>query len=64
MGVRQYGRMVVEGVSPAERGWLRVLGTLNEAQARLLVAQKALELGRGGISRLAQLTGMSRPTIY
>jgi len=41
-----------------------VLGTLNEAQARLYVAEKALELGRGGISRLAELTGMSRPTIY
>jgi transposase len=50
--------------SDAERRWLRVLSTLNEAQARLYVAEKALELGRGGISRLAQLTGMSRPTIY
>jgi Rhodopirellula transposase DDE domain len=63
--VREYGRTAVEGaVSQAERRWLRVLGTLNEAQARLFVAQKALELGRGGISRLAQLTGMARPTIY
>jgi transposase len=50
--------------SEAERRWLRVLSTLNEAQARLYVAEKALELGRGGISRLAELTGMSRPTIY
>jgi hypothetical protein len=41
-----------------------VLGTLNEAQARLFVAERALELGRGGISRLCELTGMSRPTIY
>ncbi len=57
--------MALEGaVSQAERCWLRVLGTLNEAQARLFVAQKALELGRGGISRLSLLTGMSRPTIY
>jgi hypothetical protein len=48
----------------AERRWLKVLGTLNEAQVRLFVAQKALELGRGGISRLSELTGMSRPTIY
>jgi len=39
------------------------LGTPNEFQARLFVADKALELGRGGVSRLAQLTGMSRPTI-
>jgi hypothetical protein len=50
--------------SDADRRWLRVLGTLNEAQARLYVAQRALEAGRGGISRLAELTGMSRPTIY
>jgi hypothetical protein len=47
----------------AERHWLRVLGGLNEAQARLLVAQRALELGRGGTSELSRLTGMSRPTI-
>src|ERR1700674_2718430 len=50
-------------LTPAERQWLKVLGTLNEAQARLFVAQKALELGRDGVSRLSQLTGMSRPTI-
>ena len=40
-----------------------MLGTLNEAQARVFVAQKALEEGRGAVSRLARLTGMSRPTI-
>jgi Rhodopirellula transposase DDE domain len=53
------------GVTPAvaERLWLRILGTLNEYQARLFVAEKALLLGRGGISRLSQLTGMSRVTI-
>jgi hypothetical protein len=37
---------------------------LNELQARLFVAQRALELGRGGISQVARLTGMSRPAIY
>lgn len=42
---------------------MRVLGTLNEYQARLFVAEKALQLGRGGISHLSQLTGMSRVTI-
>ncbi len=56
--------MVPATTSDAERRWLRVLGTLNEAQARLYVAQRALECGRGGISRLSELTGMSRPTIY
>jgi hypothetical protein len=50
-------------VPEAERQWLRVLGTLNEVQARVFVAQKAMEEGRGGISRLSRLTGMSRPTI-
>lgn len=50
-------------VPDTERRWLRVLGTLNEAQARVFVAQKALEEGRGAVSRLARLTGMSRPTI-
>src|SRR2546427_8424638 len=43
--------------------WMRVLGTLNEYQARLFVAEKAQQLGRGGISHLSQLTGMSRVTI-
>ena len=50
-------------VSESERQWLRVLGMLNEAQARVFVAQKALEEGRGAVSRLARLTKMSRPTI-
>ena len=50
-------------VPETERQWLRVLGTLNEAQARVFVAQRALEEGRGAVSRLARLTGMSRPTI-
>jgi Rhodopirellula transposase DDE domain len=50
-------------VSDAERQWLRVLGTLNEFQARLAAAQRAIELGRGGITHIAQLTGMARPTI-
>ena len=46
--------------TPIERIWLRVLGTLNEYQARLYVAEKALDLGRGGITHLSSLTGMSR----
>jgi hypothetical protein len=46
-----------------ESRWLRVLATLNEIQARLYVADKALDQGRGGISRMSELTGMSRTTI-
>lgn len=42
---------------------MKVLGTMNEAQARLYAAQRAVEMGRGGISHVARLTGMSRPTI-
>src|SRR5438445_8982384 len=48
--------------SEGER-WLRVLGAMNEAQARWFVADKALDLGRGGISTMSQITGMSRTTI-
>jgi len=56
--------MAVKGsVSSDEKRWLKVLGTLNEAQARLFVAERALSLGPGGISQLCRLTGMSRPTI-
>jgi hypothetical protein len=50
-------------VPETDRQWLRVLGTLNELQARVYVAQRALAEGRGGVTRLARLTGMSRPTI-
>ena len=50
-------------ISEAERYWLRVLSTLNELQGRLFVAQKSIELERGGIGRLARLTGMSPTTI-
>ena len=50
-------------VSSSEKHWLQVLAMLNERQARLFVGEKALSLGRGGISHLAGLTGMSKPTI-
>ena len=50
-------------VSGTERRWLKVFHTLNEFQARLFAADKALDLGRGGISRLSALTGLSRTTI-
>jgi hypothetical protein len=47
----------------AEGRWLKVFRTLNEFQARLFAADKALDLGRGGISRLSAVTGLSRTTI-
>ena len=43
--------------------WLKVLATLNEAQARWYVAQKAIEWEYGGIQRAQALSGMSRVTI-
>src|SRR3990172_425360 len=48
---------------PSNMKFLRVLATLNEAQARWYVAQEALARGRGGVSALNRLTGMSRTTI-
>jgi Rhodopirellula transposase DDE domain len=63
--MRDYSRMATDrSLSEADKCWLRVLSTLNERQARLFVAQRALELGRSGISRTSRLTGMSRPAIY
>ena len=50
-------------LTAAERRWRKVLSTLNAAQARWFVADKALDLGRGGVTRLSQITGMSRTTI-
>jgi Rhodopirellula transposase DDE domain len=63
--MRDYSRMMANrSLSEADKCWLRVLSTLNERQARLLVAQRALEMGRSGISQAWRLTGMSRPAIY
>ncbi len=62
--MRDYWSRASKGsATPVEKHWLKVLGTLNEFQARLFVAEKARELGRGGVSHLSRLTGMSRPTI-
>ena len=48
---------------PDEKLFLKVLATLNEAQARWCVARETLARGRGGLKAMPQLTGMSRPTI-
>jgi len=42
---------------------LKVLSRLNEAQSRLYVAKEAICNGRGGLKRMHELTGLSRPTI-
>jgi hypothetical protein len=41
-----------------------VLPLMNELQRRILVAAEARAYGRGGVQTLAQITGMSRQTIY
>lgn len=52
----------VTGPTPDELT-LKVLGALNEAQARWYIAREALARGRGGLKALHEITGMSRPTI-
>ncbi len=42
---------------------LRFFRTLDERQAWLCAAERALALGRGGMTRLARVTGLFRPTI-
>jgi len=46
-----------------EETFLRFFRTLDERQARLCAAERALALGRGGITRLVRVTGLSHPTI-
>jgi hypothetical protein len=41
----------------------KILGTLNEAQRRWLAGREALRQGRGGIERLVETSGLSKPTI-
>jgi transposase len=43
--------------------WTKLLPALNEVQRRWYAAQKALELGRGGIERVHELSGLSRTTV-
>ncbi len=43
--------------------WLKALEGSDEVQARRFAAAMALEIGWGGVSRVQNLTGMSRSTI-
>lgn len=43
--------------------WLKIYHSLNESQRRWYASEKAIAWGRGGISRVSQLTGLSRTTI-
>jgi hypothetical protein len=46
-----------------DEAFLRFFATLTERQARLCAAERALALGRGGITRVAGVTGLSVKTI-
>jgi hypothetical protein len=52
-----------QSMSNDDRLILKVLGRLNEAQARLYVAKEAICKGHGGVQRMHRLTGLSRATI-
>lgn len=41
----------------------KILDTLNEAQTRWFVAREAMLLGHGGIKKMCELTGISKPTV-
>jgi hypothetical protein len=53
----------VVDAEPAARRFQAVASHLNERQRRLLLAAEAKELGRGGVTALARLTGAARSTI-
>ena len=43
--------------------WKKIFNTLNENQKRWFAAQKAIELGYGGITKISEITNLSRTTI-
>jgi len=47
-----------------EDTFLRFFRTLDERQARLCAAERALAIGRGGITLVSRVTGLSYPTIH
>ncbi len=47
----------------ADKFFLTILGRLDEAQACWYVAREALALGRGGVTTMEKVTGISRPRI-
>lgn len=45
------------------KNWLKVFNTLTETQKRWMCAQRAIEMGFGGITGMRKVSGMSRTTI-
>lgn len=50
-------------IAKEHRAINRVLGVLHEKGRRRFVGLLALQWGRGGLTHLSQITGLSRPTI-
>ena len=42
---------------------LKLLETLNESQTRWFIAREAMRMGYGGIKKMCDLTGLSKPTV-
>jgi hypothetical protein len=55
--------MSATGVRQDTSLFRKVLGTLNEAQRRWMVGREALRCGRGGVQRMMETSGLSKPTI-
>lgn len=43
--------------------WMKIYQVLDESKRRWFAAEKAMELGRGGIKKISEITGMSRTTV-
>src|SRR5260370_9920690 len=55
--------MGVAGIRQERALFRKVFETLNEAQRRWLAGREALRCGRGGIQRVGEASGLSKPTI-
>jgi hypothetical protein len=47
----------------ADRALVKLLATLDEAQKRWFVGREAMLLGHGGVKRICELSGLSKPTV-
>jgi hypothetical protein len=52
--------MEIAGITSS---WLKLLPFLNRTQKRLYAAERAMELGRGGMQRVHEATGLDYQTI-
>ena len=55
--------MSMVGIRQERALFRKVFETLNEAQRRWLAGREALRFGRGGIQRMVEASGLSKPTI-